>query len=96
MFKLQVQDDDNDARVWHDVRSADGRLLTFDNEAEARAKLEELYPVLVKLERYSAGSKRTLPSPVSSPVLPTRKWPRRDPPTAAKGDPVCADLQPSR
>jgi len=59
MFKLQVQDDDNDARAWHDVRSADGRLLTFDNEAEARAKLEELYPVLVKLERYSAGSKRT-------------------------------------
>jgi hypothetical protein len=59
MFKLQVQDDDNDARVWHDVKSADGRLLTFDNEAEARAKLEELYPVLVKLERYSAGSKRT-------------------------------------
>jgi hypothetical protein len=59
MFKLQVQDDDNDARVWHDVKSADGRLLTFDNEDEARAKLEELYPVLVKLERYSAGSKRT-------------------------------------
>jgi hypothetical protein len=59
MFKLQVQDDDNDARVWHDVKSADGRLHTFDNEAEARAKLEELYPVLVKLERYSAGSKRT-------------------------------------
>jgi hypothetical protein len=59
MFKLQVQDDDNDARVWHDVKSADGRLLTFDNERDARAKLEELYPVLVKLERYSAGSKRT-------------------------------------
>ena len=59
MFKLQVQDDDNDARVWHDVKSPSGALLTFDNEAEARAKLEELYPVLVKLERYSAGSKRT-------------------------------------
>jgi hypothetical protein len=58
MFKLQVQDDDNDPRVWHDVKS-NGRLLTFDNEADARAKLEELYPVLVKLERYSAGSKRT-------------------------------------
>ncbi|MEP6702920.1 MAG: hypothetical protein ABJB04_08000 [Betaproteobacteria bacterium] len=59
MFKLQVQDDDNDARVWHDVKSADGGLLTFDNEADARAKLEALYPVLVKLERYSSGSKRT-------------------------------------
>ena len=59
MFKLQVQDDDNDPRVWHDVKSPQGGLLTFDNEADARRKLEELYPVLVKLERYSAGSKRT-------------------------------------
>jgi len=59
MFKLQVQDDDDDARVWHDVKGADGALLTFDDEATARAKLEELYPVLVKLERYSSGSKRT-------------------------------------
>lgn len=59
MFKLQVQDDANDARVWHDVKGPDGALLTFDNEPDARSKLEELYPVLVKLERYSAGSKRT-------------------------------------
>jgi hypothetical protein len=59
MFKLQVQDDENDARVWHDVKGPNGQLLTFDNEADARRKLEELYPVLVKLERYSAGSKRT-------------------------------------
>ena len=59
MFKLQVQDDDSDARVWHDVKGPNGTLLTFDNEADARAKLEELYPVLVKMERYSAGSKRT-------------------------------------
>ncbi len=59
MFKLQVQDDDNDARVWHDVKGADGALLTFDRETDARARLEELYPVLVKLERFSAGSKRT-------------------------------------
>jgi hypothetical protein len=59
MFKLQVQDDDNDARVWHDVKRPEGSLLTFDKEADARARLEELYPVLVKLERFSAGSKRT-------------------------------------
>ena len=38
MFKLQVQDDDNDARVWHDVKGADGKLLTFEKETEARAK----------------------------------------------------------
>ena len=57
-FKMQVQDDDNDARVWHDVRDAGGRLLVFDNEPEARAKLEEMFPVLVKMEQY-AGPKRT-------------------------------------
>ena len=59
MFKLQVQDDDNDARVWHDVKGADGKLLTFEKETEARAKLEELYPILVKMERFAADSKRT-------------------------------------
>ena len=58
MFKLQVQDDDNDPRVWHDVKSASGELLTFEKETDARAKLAELYPVLVKMEQY-AGPKRT-------------------------------------
>ena len=74
MFTLQVQDDDNDARVCHDVKSADGRLLTFDDEAEARAKLEELYPVLVKLERYSAGSKRTR---VLNIIQDEDDWPKK-------------------
>ena len=59
MYKLQVQDDDKDASVWHDVKGADGKLLTFEKETEARAKLEELYPILVKMERYAADSKRT-------------------------------------
>jgi hypothetical protein len=58
MFKLQVQDDDNDARVWHDVKNEQGKLLTFDKESDARAQLEVLFPVLVKMERY-AGPKRT-------------------------------------
>ena len=58
MFKLQVQDDDNDARVWHDVKSAEGKLLTFEREADARTQLEALFPVLVKMEHY-AGPKRT-------------------------------------
>ena len=58
MFKLQVQDDDNDARVWRDVKGANGELLNFDKEADARAKLAELYPVLVKMEQF-AGPKRT-------------------------------------
>lgn len=58
MFKLQVQDDENDARVWHDVKGPNGQLLKFERESEARAKLEELFPVLVKMESY-AGPKRT-------------------------------------
>jgi hypothetical protein len=59
MFKLQVQDDENDARVWHDVKGPEGKLLVFDKEDDARARLKELYPVLVGLEQYSAGPKRT-------------------------------------
>lgn len=55
MFK---QDDETDARVWHDVKGANGALLTFEKEADARAKLEELFPVLVKMEHYT-GPKRT-------------------------------------
>ena len=74
MFKMQVQDDDNDARVWHDVRGAGGELLTFDNEADARKKLEELYPVLVQLERYSAGSKRTR---VLNVIRDEDDWPKK-------------------
>ena len=59
MFKLQVQEDEKDPRVWHDVMGPDGKLLVFDNEDAARKKLRELYPVLVGLEQYSAGPKRT-------------------------------------
>ena len=59
MFKLQVQDDDKNPDVWHDVKAPDGRLLTFEKEAEARARLEQLFPMLVKMERYAAGAKRT-------------------------------------
>ena len=74
MFKLQVQDDENDARVWHDVKGPNGALLTFDSEADARAKLEELYPVLVKLERYSSGSKRTR---VLNIIQDEDDWPKK-------------------
>ncbi len=58
-FKLQVQEDESHADVWHDVKGASGELLTFDQDADARAKLKELYPVLVKLEEFAAGPKRT-------------------------------------
>lgn len=56
MFKLQVQEDSGE---WHDVKSAEGNLLTFNEESVARAKLEELFPVLVKMEKFAAGPKRT-------------------------------------
>ncbi|MEQ1518590.1 MAG: hypothetical protein ABL931_19085 [Usitatibacteraceae bacterium] len=58
-YKLQVQEDDNQPMVWHDVKSAGGELLLFQKEPEARAKLEELYPILVKMERFASGPKRT-------------------------------------
>ena len=58
MFKMQVQDDENDPRSWHDVRGPDGSLLTFESETEARARLESLNPVQVKMEKY-AGPKTT-------------------------------------
>jgi hypothetical protein len=57
MFKLQVQEDEKDPEAWHDVKAPDGKLLTFEKEADARATLEQLFPLLVKIERY-AGPKR--------------------------------------
>ena len=59
MYKLQVQEDDAHPDIWHDVKNEHGVLLTFEKEPEARAKLEALYPVLVKLEKFASGSKRT-------------------------------------
>jgi uncharacterized protein YcaQ len=58
-FKLQVQEDESDHRLWHDVLTPEGRLCIFDDENEARARLEELFPVLFKLEKFAAGPKRT-------------------------------------
>lgn len=58
-YKLQVQDDDTNAAIWRDVNADNGTPLQFASEREARAKLELLFPVLVQLERYAAGPKRT-------------------------------------
>ena len=55
MFKIEVEDGHG---IWTDVRGADGSILTFEREDEARAKLAELFPVLVQMEKY-AGGKRT-------------------------------------
>ncbi len=72
MFKLQVQEDETDARIWHDVKGANGALLKFEKESDARAKLEALYPVLVKMERY-AGPKRTR---VINIIVDEDDWPK--------------------
>ena len=58
MFKMQVQDSPDDPRSWHDVAGPDGKPLTFEKEADARAKLLSLYPVEVKMEKYT-GPKTT-------------------------------------
>lgn len=54
-FKIEVEAGNG---IWSDVRGSDGKVLTFDSETEARAKLGELYPIEVQMERYGAG-KRT-------------------------------------
>ncbi len=55
MFKIETQEENG---LWHDVRGADGEPMVFATQDMARAKLEELFPVLVKMEKY-AGGKRT-------------------------------------
>jgi len=55
MFKIEVEDGHG---IWTDVRGSDGAILTFEREEDARAKLAELFPILVQMEKY-AGGKRT-------------------------------------
>jgi hypothetical protein len=55
MFKIEVEDGHG---LWSDVRGADGAFLTFEKEGDARAKLAELFPVIVQMEKYTGG-KRT-------------------------------------
>ena len=55
MFKIEVEDDKG---IWSDVFDAAGKLLTFENEGDARAALAQRYPILVQMEKY-AGGKRT-------------------------------------
>ncbi|MEP6941337.1 MAG: hypothetical protein ABI981_00265 [Betaproteobacteria bacterium] len=54
-YRIEVEEGNG---LWHDVRGPDGQLLTFDDEASARARLAELYPVIVQMEKYGGG-KRT-------------------------------------
>jgi len=54
-YKIEVQDETG---IWSDVRGGDGKPLVFDDEAQARAALNERFPVLVQMESYGGG-KRT-------------------------------------
>ena len=58
-YKLQVQDDDDRPDVWRDVVNETGSPLIFEKEVDARAKLAEMFPVLVKMEQFAADRKRT-------------------------------------
>ena len=55
LYKIEVEDDRG---LWTDVRGPDGAVLTFGDEAAARAALAERYPILVQMEKF-AGGKRT-------------------------------------
>ncbi len=72
MFKIETQDEKG---IWSDVFAADGKLLTFEREDEARAALAERFPILVQMERY-AGGKRTR---VIRILEDEDDWPRRGP-----------------
>ncbi len=50
MFKAQLQQDGGE---WRDVRGADGKPLLFESNAAAHARLAELYPVIVEMEKYT-------------------------------------------
>jgi hypothetical protein len=58
MFKMQVQENPKDTTSWNDVRDANGRVIKFEDEGEARTRLAQLFPVQVQLEKYS-GPKTT-------------------------------------
>jgi hypothetical protein len=73
MFKIEVEDDKG---IWTDVRGDDGTIMTFEREDDARAKLAELFPVLVQMEKY-AGGKRTR---VIRIYGDEDDWPTRPPP----------------
>jgi hypothetical protein len=54
MFKMETQEENG---LWHDVKASDGQPLVFATRDEARAKLEEMFPVLVKMESYAGGKR---------------------------------------
>jgi hypothetical protein len=72
MFKIEVEDGHG---LWSDVRGTDGAILTFEKEDDARAKLAELFPVIVQMEKYTGG-KRTR---VIRILKDEDDWPKKPP-----------------
>ena len=72
-YKIEIEASNG---IWSDVRGADGTLLTFDSEAEARTRLAELYPVETRMERYGGGKRTRVIR-----ILPDAEddWPKRAP-----------------
>jgi len=72
-YKIEIEASNG---IWSDVRGSDGTLLTFDSEAEARARLAELYPVETRMERYGGGKRTRVIR-----ILPDAEddWPTRAP-----------------
>ena len=54
MYKAETQEENG---LWHDVRGPDGKPLVFTTKEDARAKLAEMFPVLVKMESYGGGKR---------------------------------------
>jgi hypothetical protein len=73
-FRIEVEQGNG---LWHDVRGDDGEVLTFDDEASARARLAELFPVIVQMEKYGGG-KRTR---VLRILVDEDDWPKRPAPS---------------
>jgi len=74
MFKIETEDGHG---IWSDVRGTDGSVLTFDDEEAARAKLAELFPVMVQMEKFGGG-KRTR---VVKVFRTDKEWKDGTPPT---------------
>jgi hypothetical protein len=72
-YKIEIEASNG---IWSDVRGADGTLLTFDSEAEARTRLAELYAVETRMERYGGGKRTRVIR-----ILPDAEddWPKRAP-----------------
>jgi hypothetical protein len=72
-YKIEIEAPNG---IWSDVRGADGAILTFDSEAEARSRLAELYPVETQMESYGGGKRTRVIR-----ILPDEDdWPKRGQP----------------